>query len=161
MSTGKFLESSRRAILAGVLLVGRLCVLKQSANNHTPLSKTGNRFPPWPREYISRILRFPGVAGEHPGRAHAPAGDPVARHGVLACRAPGSNSNGNGNGNSNSNSNSNSIGAKDYTPDVTKVNFHRNMPLKICWLVPVKIHWASDTPLENTTEQRNSVGRCH
>ena len=44
------------------------------------------------------------------------------------------------------------LGAKFYTPDITNMTIHWNMPL-IHWTIPVKIHWTSDNPLENTTEK--------
>ena len=50
--------------------------------------------------------------------------------------------------------------AKYYTPDMTKVEFHWKMPLKIHWDIPGKIHWKSVNPLGNTTEKCKSVGKC-
>ena len=44
-------------------------------------------------------------------------------------------------------------GAKDYTPDLTKMKVHGKMSLKVHWIIPVQIHWTSDNPLENTTEK--------
>ena len=45
------------------------------------------------------------------------------------------------------------VGAKDYTPEFTKVKFHWKIRLIIHWAIPVKIHWGSDNPLENTTDK--------
>ena len=44
-------------------------------------------------------------------------------------------------------------GAKHYTPEIAEVKFHWKMPLTTDWSIPVKIHWTSDNPLENTTGQ--------
>ena len=35
---------------------------------------------------------------------------------------------------------------------------HWKMSLKIPWMIPVKIHWKSDNPLEDTSEQSQFVG---
>ena len=45
------------------------------------------------------------------------------------------------------------VGAKDYTPEITKVKFHWKMPREIHWTIPIKTHWRSDNPLGNTTEK--------
>ena len=42
---------------------------------------------------------------------------------------------------------------KYYTPEITKVKFHRKMPLTIHWTIPVEIHWKSDDPLDNSTDK--------
>ena len=39
-----------------------------------------------------------------------------------------------------------SFGAKDNTPDLTKVKIRWKTPLRIHWKVPVKLHWRSDNP---------------
>ena len=44
------------------------------------------------------------------------------------------------------------VGAKDYTPELTKVKRRWKMPLKISWTVPVKIRRKSDNPFENATD---------
>ena len=38
-------------------------------------------------------------------------------------------------------------------PEIIKVNFHRNMPLKTHRTIRVKIQWASENPLEHIIEQ--------
>ena len=45
------------------------------------------------------------------------------------------------------------VGAEDYTPELTKVQIHWKMPLHIHLTIPVKIHWQSDNPSENTTDK--------
>ena len=42
--------------------------------------------------------------------------------------------------------------ARYYTPEITKVKFRWNMPLKIQWAIPVQIHRVSDNPLGNNTD---------
>ena len=54
-----------------------------------------------------------------------------------------------------------SLGANDYTPDLTRVKFHEKMSLRIHWTLPVKIHWKSDNPLGNTAEESNPIEKCH
>ena len=51
--------------------------------------------------------------------------------------------------------------AQDCTPELTKGKFHGNMSLTIHRTFLVKIHWESDSPLENTSEQWNYVGKYH
>ena len=51
-------------------------------------------------------------------------------------------------------------GAKDYTPEITKMRIHRKLPLKIHLTILGEIHWKSDNPLEDTTDKWNSVGKC-
>ena len=41
-------------------------------------------------------------------------------------------------------------GTTYYTPEITKVKFHRKMPLNIHWTTAVTIHWESEHPLEHT-----------
>ena len=53
------------------------------------------------------------------------------------------------------------VGAKYYTPEITKVNFRWKMQLNIHWTIPVKIHWKSDNALEHTNETWNVVGKWH
>ena len=53
------------------------------------------------------------------------------------------------------------LGAKYYTPEITKVTFDWNIPLNIHWKFPINIHWEGDNPLENAAELRKYVGkRC-
>ena len=42
--------------------------------------------------------------------------------------------------------------ANYYTPDLTNMNIHWKMLLKIHCTIPVTIHWTSDNPLEHTAE---------
>ena len=42
--------------------------------------------------------------------------------------------------------------AKDYTPEVATVKFR--------WKMPLKVHWQSDNPLDDTTDKWNYVGKC-
>ena len=44
------------------------------------------------------------------------------------------------------------LGAKCYTPEIAKVQFHWKIPLKIHWAFPVQIHWESDNPLGHAAE---------
>ena len=44
-------------------------------------------------------------------------------------------------------------GAKDSTPEITKVKLHWKVPVNVHWKFPVEINWKSDNPLENTTEK--------
>ena len=41
----------------------------------------------------------------------------------------------------------------NITPDLTNMNIHLKMPLKIHWSIPVKVHQENDNPLEHTTEK--------
>ena len=50
-------------------------------------------------------------------------------------------------------------GAKDHTPEITKVTFHWKLPLEIQWKFPQTYHWESDSPFENTADKCNSVGK--
>ena len=45
------------------------------------------------------------------------------------------------------------VRAKCQPPEITKVTFHLNIPLKVHWTFPVETHWESDSPLGNVTEQ--------
>ena len=53
---------------------------------------------------------------------------------------------------SNTTSNDNLSGQR-ITPELTKVTIHWKAPLTIHCRIPVKIRWASDNPLENTTDK--------
>ena len=44
-------------------------------------------------------------------------------------------------------------GQNNYTPEITKVKFHRKMQLKANWTIRVRIHWRSDNPFEHAAEQ--------
>ena len=45
------------------------------------------------------------------------------------------------------------IGAKDCTPEITKVKFQWKVPVNVHWNFLVKIHWKSVNTLKNTTDK--------
>ena len=45
------------------------------------------------------------------------------------------------------------FGASDNTSEITKAEFHWNMPLKVHWLIQVTIRRESDNPFGVSTEQ--------
>ena len=45
-----------------------------------------------------------------------------------------------------------SLGAEDYTPEITEGKFHWKVPLKIHGTILVTIHCKSDNPLGYATE---------
>ena len=44
------------------------------------------------------------------------------------------------------------VGAKDYTPEVTRFKIPLKMPVKVRWGISVEIHWKSVNPLKHATE---------
>ena len=44
-----------------------------------------------------------------------------------------------------------------YTPEFTKVKFHRKVPVNVHWTFRETIHWESGNPLESTADMWNSL----
>ena len=53
------------------------------------------------------------------------------------------------------------LGAKCYTPEITNVDVHSEMSLKVRWTMPLNIHLARENIREHTTEKCSSVGKYH
>ena len=45
------------------------------------------------------------------------------------------------------------LGAKYYMPEITNMTINWNMSLNMHWTISVKIHCASDNPVENATDK--------